>query len=60
MGKPLSTYLVKRDLHKTPEPAAKVVKREGKKKIFVIQKHSAKSLHYDFRLEADFKVQGKK
>jgi bifunctional non-homologous end joining protein LigD len=49
---PLSTYNAKRDFSITPEPAGKVAKR-GKSLSFVIQKHAARSLHYDFRLELD-------
>ncbi len=51
----LKTYREKRDLKKTPEPSGRVVKRANKKKnaLFVIQKHDASHLHYDFRLEID-------
>lgn len=43
----LKEYRKKRDFSKTPEP-------EGKRKlIFVVQKHAASHLHYDFRLEVD-------
>ncbi len=48
----LSTYRSKRDFRKTPEPSGKKTS-SGKKPIFVIQKHDASSLHYDFRLEVD-------
>lgn len=48
----LSDYQKKRDLKKTPEPSGKG-KKSSKKNIFVIQKHDASSLHYDFRLEVD-------
>jgi DNA ligase D-like protein (predicted 3'-phosphoesterase) len=48
----LKDYLEKRDFQKTREP-----KGEGRspssKPIFVIQKHQARTLHYDFRLEVD-------
>lgn len=47
----LSEYHGKRDMRKTPEPSGG--KRKGKKPVFVIQKHDARNLHYDFRLEAD-------
>jgi len=50
----LAQYREKRDFGKTSEPAGK--KKSGKKtkkNIFVIQKHDASSLHYDFRLEVD-------
>lgn len=46
----LRKYVKKRNLNKTPEPKPK--KYSLKKKLhFVVQKHSATSLHYDFRLE---------
>ena len=48
----LETYRKKRDLKKTPEPPGK--KRHTKShNSFVIQKHAARRLHYDFRLELD-------
>jgi DNA ligase D-like protein (predicted 3'-phosphoesterase) len=47
----LKTYAKRRDLKRSKEPAAKVGK--GKSHIFVIQKHDASRLHYDFRLEID-------
>ena len=46
----LKQYSKKRDVKKSGEPAAKI-KKSGKDKIFVIQKHHARSLHWDFRLE---------
>ncbi len=49
---PLAEYKKKRDLKKTPEPSGKK-KRKGKKPLFVIQKHDASSLHYDFRIEIE-------
>lgn len=45
----LSEYERKRDFSKTPEPAGGKAKRN----IFVVQKHDASHLHYDFRLEAE-------
>ncbi len=49
-SKTLDTYRNKRDFRKTGEPRGG--KREsGRKPIFVLQKHDASSLHYDFRLE---------
>lgn len=52
---PLESYLEKRDFSKTPEPKGEAASktRKGKGPIFVIQKHKASSLHYDFRLEVD-------
>jgi bifunctional non-homologous end joining protein LigD len=46
----LKEYARKRDFQKTPEPDAKV-SPPGKGRRFVIQKHAASRLHYDFRLE---------
>jgi bifunctional non-homologous end joining protein LigD len=46
----LTEYKKKRDFKKTPEPTSKV-KHSEKKLIFVIQRHKATRLHYDFRLE---------
>jgi bifunctional non-homologous end joining protein LigD len=48
----LKRYHSKRDFKATPEPRGKPVKG-GKRLRFVIQKHHASRLHYDFRLEAD-------
>jgi bifunctional non-homologous end joining protein LigD len=50
MNKPLDAYRAKRDFSKTPEPSGG---RCGKKAgtAYVIQKHAARRLHYDFRLE---------
>jgi bifunctional non-homologous end joining protein LigD len=46
----LDTYWKKRDFGITPEPRGKTA-RSGKRLAFVVQKHAATSLHYDFRLE---------
>ena len=53
--KSLREYTAKRDLTRTPEPAAKTLKRAGRKGThrFVIQKHQASHLHYDWRLEME-------
>lgn len=47
---PLSAYHHKRNFARTPEPAG-VGKSSHPLPIFVIQKHDASHLHYDFRLE---------
>lgn len=54
MGKEdkLKRYKEKRDFSKTSEPSAGKKKKEGAP-VFVIQKHDASSLHYDFRLEME-------
>ena len=48
----LNEYKKKRRFNKTPEPGPEK-KRTKTGRIFVIQKHRATALHYDFRLEAD-------
>jgi bifunctional non-homologous end joining protein LigD len=47
----LAEYRKKRDPKKTPEPFGGG--KRGKKPIFVVQRHDARRLHYDFRLERD-------
>ncbi|TAL64723.1 MAG: DNA ligase, partial [Legionella sp.] len=47
----LKQYRKKRDFSKTPEPQGKVEKAQ--QQLYVIQKHAASHLHYDFRLEVD-------
>ncbi len=47
----LSAYNKKRDFKKTSEPKGAVPKRKGTAPMFVVQKHAARALHYDFRLE---------
>jgi len=47
----LTEYAKKRDFRKTVEPKGVVDK--GRANRFVIQKHAASHLHYDFRLEMD-------
>ena len=48
----LKEYKKKRDFKRTEEPKGKRGK-SSKQPIFVIQKHDASRLHYDFRLEID-------
>ncbi|HUQ09032.1 MAG TPA: DNA ligase D [Steroidobacteraceae bacterium] len=47
----LKKYVAKRDFRKTAEPSAGRNAARGKQLIFVIQKHAASRLHWDFRLE---------
>jgi DNA ligase D-like protein (predicted 3'-phosphoesterase) len=49
----LHAYRQKRDFRRSPEPRATRGRTRRKQPWFVIQKHDASSLHYDFRLEAD-------
>lgn len=51
----LKKYKSRRNFRVSPEPSGKkrAKKRSGKEPIFVIQKHNASYLHYDFRLEID-------
>jgi len=49
---PLDAYQSKRNFALTPEPRGSTATRSGKWS-FVVQKHWASSLHYDFRLELD-------
>ena len=48
----LAEYERKRDFALTPEPRGSPAK-PGARLLFVVQKHAARSLHYDFRLELD-------
>jgi bifunctional non-homologous end joining protein LigD len=50
-GATLQTYRRKRDFSRTREPSGQ--KAPGRGYSFVVQKHAARRLHYDFRLELD-------
>ena len=47
----LREYIRKRDFQKSAEPEAKAFRAPNEASRFVIQKHAATRLHYDFRLE---------
>jgi bifunctional non-homologous end joining protein LigD len=50
----LSRYQQKRDFEQTPEPSGRAGVKANKAGLsFVVQKHAASHLHYDFRLELD-------
>jgi len=54
----LDAYAAKRDFSRTPEPPAKPAakskaKRAPERHAFVVQRHAARRLHYDLRLELD-------
>src|SRR5207247_6228036 len=49
----LAEYRKKRRFGRTPEPPGTRGRGRSKAPRFVIQKHDASSLHYDFRLEVD-------
>jgi bifunctional non-homologous end joining protein LigD len=49
----LERYAAKRTFTRTPEPPAKVGETRHGPLLFVVQKHAARRLHYDFRLELD-------
>jgi bifunctional non-homologous end joining protein LigD len=48
---PLQRYNEKRDFARTTEPAGAIAKGKGDR--FIVQKHDATRLHWDFRLEVD-------
>jgi bifunctional non-homologous end joining protein LigD len=47
----LADYRRKRDPQRTPEPFGS--RKRGREPVFVVQRHDARRLHYDFRLERD-------
>ena len=49
----LAKYHAKRDFSKTPEPKGKARRSKRRGLLYVIQKHAASRMHYDFRLEHD-------
>src|SRR5580658_376977 len=49
----LATYRKKRDFTKTDEPRGEHAVAASKRPRFVVQKHDARRLHYDLRLELD-------
>ena len=49
----LEQYRAKRNFSVTPEPRPKVARKAKGGDSFVVQKHDARRLHYDFRLELD-------
>lgn len=51
----LDKYREKRSPDRTPEPFGHALRAEGSKSAgkFVVQKHAARALHYDFRLEME-------
>ena len=49
----LERYAAKRTFARTPEPPAAAAPARTGPLLFVVQKHAARRLHYDFRLELD-------
>src|SRR5215831_15746270 len=49
----LAEYAAKRTFAATPEPKPAVTAPESGPLLFVVQQHSARRMHYDFRLECD-------
>ena len=52
-GSKLASYRAKRDFRRTAEPRGTLPVADSKRLRFVIQKHAARRLHYDLRLELD-------
>ncbi len=54
VARQLQRYRLKRDFVRTPEPSGRPTPdRPAEDRLYVIQKHAATRLHYDFRLELD-------
>jgi bifunctional non-homologous end joining protein LigD len=53
MPKKLTTYEAKRDFSQTAEPSGDAKVAASRQLRFIVQKHDASRLHYDFRLELD-------
>lgn len=51
--RPLDAYAKKRNFEQTPEPGAEIPEPVSGPLTFVVQKHAARRLHYDLRLELD-------
>jgi bifunctional non-homologous end joining protein LigD len=49
----VTKYLAKRDFATTPEPAGKKAVPSSSTLCFVIQRHAARRLHFDLRIEFD-------
>ncbi len=49
----LKNYRAKRDLRRTPEPGGAKTRKKNAPLSFVVQRHKASHLHYDFRLEME-------
>jgi DNA ligase D-like protein (predicted 3'-phosphoesterase) len=49
----LEEYRSKRRFDRTSEPSGAARPKKGEKPRFVVQKHKASTLHYDFRIEVD-------
>ncbi len=53
MADRLERYREMRDFRQTPEPRGRRVIPRGKRRGYYVQRHAARRLHYDFRLELD-------
>src|SRR5688572_7014992 len=53
MKRPLDRYAEKRSFTRTPEPGPKLASERRGPLLFVVQRHAAQRMHYDFRLECD-------